>query len=203
MKKLEIIRIEKFFKEMGNMKYLRNTIIGLVVSIVTFAAISIAIKGINSHGSMNHNMASNAKDSVEHSTQHNVTSDNGQAITTIKVDDTNSVKSNEIAKDDNLKKDNSNLNTVPDDVVFVKYTVRANDTLWRIADTYMPEYNAYPEGDKEGVITFIVKENNLKKGNDGSYIIYSGQNLTIPKQKNIELAANINKSSTVVKGTDN
>jgi LysM repeat protein len=203
MKILEMMKKVKFLKHMSMEKRIRNTIIVVVVSGVTFAAAAIALKGINLQGSMNHNMASNAKDSTEHSIEHNVTADNGQTAATIKAEDKDSVNSSGNANSESVNSNNSNLNTVPDDVVFVKYTVKANDTLWRIADTYMPEYNAHPEGDKEGVIAFIVKENKLQKANNGSYIIYTGQSLTIPKQKTIALSIDTSKSNKAVNSTNN
>lgn len=85
-----------------------------------------------------------------------------------------------------VKKDNSNENSLSG-IEFVKYKVNKGDTLWKIAHTYMPDYNAYPVEDKAGVISFIVKENNLKMDSKENYILYTGSEITIPKQKEISL----------------
>ncbi|MDP4147299.1 MAG: LysM peptidoglycan-binding domain-containing protein [Bacillota bacterium] len=69
-----------------------------------------------------------------------------------------------------------------DDISYISYTVKANDTVWKIAKENMPNYSLTDKDGKVGVVTYIVNKNNLKKIGNNSYSIYVGQKITIPSE---------------------
>lgn len=154
-----------------------------IISGVT--ALSMLVGGLIASLSMKHQMKNT--DLSAHVGAHNVSS------TDAAKEQTGVAKEAEVLK----PQDNNASSSELQDIEFVQYTVKSNETLWRIANTYMPSYNAYPEDGKAGVIDYIVKENKLNKAADGKIVIYTGQKLTIPKQK--EIALNNTKSTSVSK----
>lgn len=86
------------------------------------------------------------------------------------------------------KNDSSSISSEQSDISYVSYTVKENDTVWSISKANMPNYSPIDKGDKIGVITYIANENKLKKFNDSNYIIYTGQQITIPKEVSISNA---------------
>jgi len=116
--------------------------------------------------------------------------DNSQAVNNISSEDLENVKKEEIPTFEGIN-----------GIEFVKYTVKANDTLWKIVKANMPNYSSYPVGGVAGVVSYIGKENNLKKDNNDDYIVYSGQKITIPREKNITAKGIENNNSSVTVNT--
>lgn len=167
------------------------------IIIVVFTVVMLGIGGFiisrshTAHNSMKHDFIFKSSSGEEHAAHQN-TDSSGNAV----IDETG-ISNTEPAQ---VSEGSANGKYAPiedfSNIEIVQYTVKAKDTLWGLSRTYMPSYNPYGNGNKDGVITYIVNKNNLKKGSDGRYVIYIGQKITIPKQKNVVLNTGVKKSTT-------
>lgn len=178
-----------YLKEWSKLKYKKIIITACVVTTVIITAVSFDFNSILMKLA-GHSMKNDEQASTSHSS-HN-SDDKNSILNNLEI----SNKPSAILSTDDIPI----INTPPKkkepelkNVTFIDYVVNPADTLWRITRNYMPNFPAQDTEDTIGIITYIAEQNNLPKGSDGNYVIYYGQKLKIPAQKNI--VSNAIKSS--------